>query len=163
MRDRERYEALARELLVEGDLFKETDTVVIPVKTRGRTYGVLSQIAARQGAAFPDLPLQGAKWVQRPSKPDFLFVAFWSDEDDPHDPAAFEQNVVYCVESSVTCAAIADVKRLAFPLLGGRRGYEALPGMALGVELASDGLDITGLGEVPDIVFVTNKTIVSAA
>lgn len=159
MHDRHRYEALAFERLVRADLFGETDTIVIPVKTQGRTYGVLSRTVATKGQAIPELGYRCVELVKRTEKPDLLFLAFWDDSDELYIPAAFEKHVIQCTQTCVSCAGRAGVRRLALPLFGGRRGMEALAGMALGVELAEDGLDAAGIQEAPEVVFVTDREI----
>jgi len=162
MQDFERYEALGRERLIEGDLFEQPDTIVIPIMTKGRAYGVLSQTVQARGIVIPDVPYVGAEIVKQATKPDIMFLAFWNDEDNLERLAAFEQHVVYCVAGCISSACrFGKVKHLAFPLLGGKRGMQGLAGMALGYELAADDIDTMGWGDVPEVVFVTNKTIIS--
>ena len=141
------------------NLLEETDAIVIPVKTKGRTYGILSRIIAAQGIAIPVVPYRCVQYVKQEHKPDIIFLAFWDDADDLSDPAAFEEHVHHCTEHAVTNAGRMGVRRLALPVLGGKRGVEGLPAMALGIEQGLDTLDVTGLGEAPDdIIIVTDKT-----
>lgn len=162
MNNKAHHTERGRERLVGGDLFAETDTIVIPIKTGGRTYGVLSRTIAARGVVIPTVAYESAHLLARSEHSSIVFVAFGDDSDLNFDPLRFEKHVTRCTEACVLLAAKKKVKRIAMPLLGGNRGWEALPAMALGVEQAVDLLDEKVVDDPPEIVFITDKAVDSA-
>ena len=101
-------EEQARLRLVEGDLFKYANPV-IPIRTKGRSYGALSERVVADGVLLPDLNMtdRQAEFV-----PPYLFMAILDDGDELWD-------------LSVSCAALAcmhtalraGIKQIAMPVL----------------------------------------------
>lgn len=130
--------------IVTGDLFSYAHPV-IPIKTKGRTYGSVSRQAAARGIVLPDLPL-GTAAFQDP----YIFVAFWSDDND-YTPEHFYD----CAAAVMSRAASNHVPLIALPLLGGKEAMENLWSVEKGLFDAGDNLNNMGF-DIPDHVYVTD-------
>ena len=145
---KEWFEKEAQSHLVAGDLFTFKNPV-IPIKTRGRWYGALSQRVVDQGMKLPDLGKNAWEFVDP-----YIFVALWGDEGD------------YTPEDIFDCAAITmhiastqlRLPKLALPVLGGKEGMQWLWAAERGIFEESDYLDAAGF-PIPDHVYVTDKLL----
>lgn len=129
--------------IVKGDLFTYANPV-IPIKTKGRTYGSISRQAVERGIKLPDLAL-GTALFQDP----YIFVAFWSD-----DNAYTLEHFIECAAAVMSRSANAYVPLIAMPLLGGK---EAMPNLwAVEKGLFDMGDIVNSMGfDIPEHIYVT--------
>jgi hypothetical protein len=145
------YEALFDESYKRGDLWDEPKRV-IPIKTRGRAYGSISQHAVQRGLRMPDLASLTATHVEG----DNVFVVLWDDASD------YTPELIYgCAFNAVVAAGKAGFETLAMPLLGGKvEGFHRRLDMVRGVEAALDRLDELEL-TLPRVKYVGDREIVA--
>ena len=84
MLPQEFFEKEAREHLVEGDLFSYKNPV-IPIMTKGRAYGSLSQKVVAQGIKLPELPLCNTTFQDG-----YIFLALWDDNSTYDDDTMYD-------------------------------------------------------------------------
>jgi hypothetical protein len=133
--------------LVEGDLFSYRNPV-IPIMTKGRAYGSLSQKVAALGVSLPELALNTARFVNQ-----YIFVALW-DDNSTYTP----EGIFDCAVSCLGQASQNDIAQLVMPILGGEEGYKYLWAAERGIFEQSDNLDEMGLF-IPSHIYVTNKKL----
>ena len=151
------YQKAAEERLVTADLF-DFETIVVPVKTRGRTYGTISrQCKENTALEIPALSLGGTQFVARSVKPNVIFVAFWGDTDN-FDSPALAHHIYACTRACVQTAGREKQKLVALPLLGGKHGPNLMWVMEHGVHDAESFLEAIGY-TLPDVTFVTDHTL----
>jgi hypothetical protein len=143
---KEFFEKEAKGHLVEGNLF-DFQNPVIPIMTRGRCYGSLSQQVVKRGVELPILGLNNAE-----AKDGFIFVALWDDE------GAYDwSRIYYCAAAAFKIGSAGlRLPKVALPILGGKNGMQFLWAAERGIFEASDFLDATGF-PVAEHVYVTDK------
>jgi len=150
------YLKCALERVEVGNIF-DYPCPVIPIKTKGRVYGQISQQANALGIPFPNLSLGCAELVVHENKP-YIMVAFWEDQSE-----YTEKLVMNCVMAAMHKAALAKppmavlTENMTFSLLGGKEFTQFLPAMEIGVEQYE--LVYGSIMPTPDVTFVTNKPL----
>lgn len=138
-------EALTK--LIHGDLFSYKNPV-IPIKTRGRSYGSISIRVQEMGVKIPDIPHLTAAF-----KDPYIFIALWGDEGE-YSP----EDIFDCAAAGLLAASLNQIPLVAFPVLGGKSGDKYLWAAEKGLFVERENIEeAMGFSHVSDHVFVTNK------
>ena len=148
MPPQEFFEKEARVHLVEGDLFSYKNPV-IPIMTKGRAYGSLSQKVVAQSIKLPDLALTNTAFQDG-----YIFLALWDDNSTYDDDTMFD-----CGVACLTAAGRQQLDTLVMPVLGGKRGEKYLWLVERGIFEQSDWMEDTGFYYPKNHIFVTNKIL----
>jgi len=148
MPPQEFFEKEAREHLVEGDLFSYKNPV-IPIMTKGRAYGSLSQKVVAQGIKLPDLALTNTAFQDG-----YIFLALWDDNSTYDDDTMYD-----CGASCLARAGGEILSELVMPVLGGKGGEKYLWLVERAIFEHSEAMTNMGFYYPEKHIYVTNKIL----
>lgn len=130
---RENLKRLARERTVRGDLFTYAYPV-IPIQTKGRAYGRVSQEALKRGATIPDMALGTTKIDGR-----YIYAVLWDDASN-YTPELMFDLAAQCMGLA---SRVLHLETLALPIFAGRSDLQWA--MERGIVEMQDFFDDAGL------------------
>ena len=149
--ERQMFFDMGMSRLSRTDLFSHSP-LVVPVKTEGRTYGVLSRIAAERWGEIPRVAYACTE-VREHAGVTVVYLAFWKDDDATHQFGTFAAHVIQSTRACVMAARRKGIEKLWMPVLGGNRWEDALPLMEWTLEATADEAEERGVPQ-PDVSIV---------
>jgi len=153
------YYKMALDRLHTNDNIFDYKHIVIPVMTKGRTYGFLSQEAVRRGYQIPDISTLGsAKAVKEKDGKIISYVAFWDDHNEYTHQLAYNATLNALLVLWSTSNFDYETPLCVPPLGPKENKLKDLVSMEVAVETAQDTME-NSFGNYADVIYVTAHSI----